>query len=121
MPWKRLLLIAGSFLLLTAAYERLQSVATMTGAAKAYLASLTPELRARTQFSMTSDERLNWHFIPIERKGVALREMTSEQKHLAEALLAAGLSQQGMIKAHTIMSLDQILKEAEKNTKRGYA
>lgn len=86
----------------------------MTDAARAYLASLTPELRARTTFPYSADERLNWHFIPIERKGVALREMTSEQKHLAEALLSAGLSQRGVIKAHTIMSLDQILKDAEK-------
>jgi hypothetical protein len=44
---------------------------------------------------------------------VALREMTPAQKHLAEALMSAGLSQQGVIKAHTIMSLEQILKDAE--------
>ena len=42
--------------------------------------------------------------------------MTSAQKHLAEALLSAGLSQQGVIKAHTIMSLDQVLKDMEKGT-----
>jgi hypothetical protein len=48
-----------------------------------------------------------------DRKGVALREMTSAQKHLAEALLSAALSNQGIIKAHTIMSLDQVLKERE--------
>lgn len=120
MPWKRILLIASSFALLTAAYERIQSISTMTDAAKAYLAALTPEQRARTQFSMNADERQNWHFIPLEdpkpRKGVPLREMTSAQKHLAEALLAAGLSQQGIIKAHTIMSLDQVLKEMEKGS-----
>jgi hypothetical protein len=44
---------------------------------------------------------------------VALREMTPAQKHLAEALMSAGLSQQGVIKAHTIMSLEQVLKDAE--------
>jgi hypothetical protein len=52
--------------------------------------------------------------VPIERKGVALREMNTAQKHLAEALLSAGLSQQGVIKAHTIMSLEQVLRELEK-------
>ncbi|MEI9812987.1 MAG: DUF3500 domain-containing protein [Acidobacteriota bacterium] len=57
---------------------------------------------------------MNWRFIPVEdRKGVALREMTSAQKHLAEALLSSALSNQGIIKAHTIMSLDQVLKERE--------
>jgi hypothetical protein len=39
--------------------------------------------------------------------------MTSEQKQLAHALLAAGLSQQGYIKAVSIMSLDEVLKLLE--------
>jgi len=108
------MLICAAAVVLIAAYERTPSAGTMTDAAKAYLASLTPEQRARTSFPFQTDERQNWHFVPLERKGVALREMTSAQKHLAEALLSAGLSQQGVIKAHTIMSLDQILKDVEK-------
>ena len=112
-PWKRPLLAVCGCALLAAAYERTTQQGIMTTAARAYLSALTPELRARTLFSFSSDERMNWHFVPLERKGVALREMTSAQKHLAEALLSAGLSQQGVIKAHTIMSLDQILKEME--------
>ncbi len=110
----RVLLMITAAAVLIAAYQRGQTPATMTDAAKAYLASLTPEQRAKTMFPFQSDERQNWHFVPLERKGVALREMTSAQKHLAEALLSAGLSQQGVIKAHTIMSLDQILKDIEK-------
>jgi hypothetical protein len=75
---------------------------------------LTPELRAKTQIPFDDAERLNWRFIPVEdRKGVPLREMNSAQKHLAEALLSAAMSNQGIIKAHTIMSLDQVLKEKE--------
>jgi len=114
--WKRLLIAGGAVALLTFAYETTSSPAIMTTAARAYLNALTPELRARTTFPLDADERMNWHFVPIERKGVALREMTSAQKHLAEALLSAGLSQQGIIKAHTIMSLDQVLKDMEKGT-----
>jgi len=114
--WKRPLIALCGFGLLAAAYERTTEQGVMTNAARAYLASLTPELRARSTFPFGTDERMNWHFVPLERKGVALREMTSAQKHLAEALLSAGLSQQGVIKAHTIMSLDQILKEMEKGT-----
>jgi hypothetical protein len=118
----RTALILGAAVLLAAAYVRLQSSSVMMNAAKAYLSSLTPDQRARGTFKLADDERMNWHFVPPEafpnlpkeRKGVALREMTSAQKHLAEALLSAGLSQQGIIKAHTIMSLDQVLKEMEK-------
>lgn len=109
----RFLLIASALGLLTAAYERIQSSSVMTDAARAYLASLTPDQRQRTSFPYSTDERLNWHFVPIERKGLALREMTPEQKHLAEALFSAGLSQRGVIKAHTIMSLEKVLKDQE--------
>jgi Protein of unknown function (DUF3500) len=115
--WKRLLFAFSAVALLTAAYERLNSPIVMSDAAKAFLNSLPPEQRARATFPFTTDERMNWHFVPLERKGVALREMTSAQKHLAEALLSAGLSQQGVIKAHTIMSLDQILKDMEAGKK----
>jgi hypothetical protein len=30
---------------------------------------------------------MNWHFIPKERKGLPLREMTPYQKHLASTYL----------------------------------
>ena len=113
--WKRLLLIVSAIALLTAAYERTNVPAGMSDAAHAYLSSLTPELRSRAVVPFASEERQNWHFIPLDnRKGVALREMTSAQKHLAEALLSAGLSQQGVIRAHTIMSLEDVLKVNEK-------
>jgi hypothetical protein len=111
---KRLLLVLAAFGLLTAAYQRVNTPVLMSDAAKAYLNSLSPELRAKTQIPFDDAERLNWRFIPVEdRKGVPLREMNSAQKHLAEALLSAALSNEGIIKAHTIMSLDQVLKEKE--------
>ncbi len=111
---KRLLLVLAAFGLLTAAYERVNTPVLMSDAAKAYLNSLTPEQRTKTQIPFDDAERLNWRFIPVEdRKGVPLREMNSAQKHLAEALLSAAMSNQGIIKAHTIMSLDQVLKERE--------
>ncbi len=114
--WKRLMLAGSALALLAFAYETTSTPGVMTTAARAYLNALSPELRARTVMPFDSEERMNWHFVPLERKGVPLREMTSAQKHLAEALLSAGLSQQGIIKAHTIMSLDQVLKEMEKGT-----
>ncbi|HZS50819.1 MAG TPA: DUF3500 domain-containing protein [Bryobacterales bacterium] len=98
---------------LTAAYYRSKPSTIMADAAKHFLASLTPEQRAKATFPMDSEERLNWHFIPRVRKGLPLREMDGAQKDLAHAFLAAGLSQRGYMKATTIMSLDQILKDME--------
>ena len=110
---KRLLLAVSALVLLTAAYERTQPSSMLVDAAKTYLASLKPEQRSQTTISFDSDERMNFHYTPVPRKGLALREMNSEQRHLAEALLSAGLSAQGMIKAQTIMSLEQVLKDLE--------
>src|SRR5579872_7575983 len=109
----RFLAISIALALLTSAYSRLHTASVMAESAKAFLASLTPEQRAQATFSMQDEERFDWHYIPKPRKGLALRDMTSEQKQLAHALLAAGLSQRGYIKATTIMSLDEILRVME--------
>ncbi|HUA18360.1 MAG TPA: DUF3500 domain-containing protein [Bryobacteraceae bacterium] len=112
----RILAVAVGLVLLTAAYTRMHSSAIMADAAKAFLNSLTPEQRARATFQFVDEERLNWHYIPRVRKGLPLRDMTEEQKQLAHALLAAGLSQRGYIKAVSIMSLDEVLKRMEKGS-----
>jgi hypothetical protein len=99
--------------LLTSAYYRIPSSTVMTLAAEHFLASLTPEQRAQATFPFQDDERLNWHFIPKERKGLPLLDMTPPQRALAHGLLSAGLSQQGYIKAVTIMSLEDVLRILE--------
>jgi hypothetical protein len=112
----RLAAAAIGVMLLTSAYHRLTSSSLMAETANRFLASLTPEQRAKATFAFEEDERQNWHFVPIERKGLALREMTTAQKHLATALLSAGLSQQGFVKAETIMSLEDVLRAIEHGT-----
>jgi hypothetical protein len=102
--------------LLTAAYVSIPSADVMADAARNFLASLTTEQAAKAVIPFNDDERMNWHFIPRARKGLPLREMTPPQKHLAHALLSAGLSQQGYIKATTIMSLEDILRVMENDS-----
>jgi Protein of unknown function (DUF3500) len=100
---------------LPASAHRPLSPETMAETARSFIASLTPEQIAKTEFPFENEERKNWHFIPRERKGLALKDMTPPQKHLASALLSAGLSQRGYIKATTIMSLEDILRILEKD------
>jgi hypothetical protein len=88
----------------------------MTECANRFLAGLDDNQRGKATFPFDADERMNWHFIPKERKGLPLREMRPYQQHLASALLAAGLSQTGYIKAMTIMSLEEVLKIAENDS-----
>jgi Protein of unknown function (DUF3500) len=96
--------------------RHVHSASRMTECANRLLAALDANQRGKATFPFDSDERLNWHFIPKERKGLPLREMTSYQKHLASALLATGLSQTGYIKAVTIMSLEDVLKIKENDS-----
>jgi hypothetical protein len=114
MPLRLGAVVSGAFLL-TSAYHRLDSASVVTEAANRFLASLTPEQNTQATFQFDDAERVNWHFIPKERKGLPLMDMASHQKHLATALLSAGLSQQGFMKAVTIMSLDDVLKIMEKD------
>jgi hypothetical protein len=94
--------------------------------ARNFLASLTPEQREQTVFPFGDEERFFWHYIPSSdipgsygrpRKGLTLKEMSPHQKALAAALMSAGLSRQGYIKATTIMSLEDILRILENDTK----
>jgi hypothetical protein len=126
---KPVLLLTSAIVLagLAAAYGRFSAPAALHSSANAFLASLTPEQRAKAvhPFEPTGDEYTLWHYIPAEdfakrnnrpRGGVPLTEMSAPQRHLAHALLSAGLSQRGYAKATNIMSLDDILRVMEGDT-----
>ena len=124
-------LLAGSFLgsrdsqaeQTHAVHHDHSAASLMTECANRFLAALDENQRGKAAFPFEADERMNWHYVPNgtrsivdtlgERKGLTLREMTPYQKHLASALLAAGLSQIGYIKALTIMSLEDVLRVME--------
>ena len=108
--------------LLTVASYRLPSSGVMSDTANAFLASLSPEQRQKAVFPFGDEERFFWHYIPADdipkrynrpRKGLPLREMEPAQQRLATALLSAGLSRTGFIKAQTIMSLEEVLRVLE--------
>ena len=85
--------------------------AELARAANEFLASLNAEQRGKTAFAFADAERLNWHFIPRERRGLPLKEMSESQRALARRLLEAGLGQRGYLKANTIMELELVLRE----------
>src|SRR5262245_44136098 len=69
----------------------------MVSAAQDFVGKLTAEQKKQGVFDFNSDERFNWHFIPLQdtktrkytRKGVPIEEMTPEQKKAALALVKA--------------------------------
>jgi hypothetical protein len=98
--------------LAVAAQQR--STASMTTAATAFLASLTPEQRQQAAYAFDSDERLRWHFVPqFERNGLQIKAMTEPQRKLAHDLLKTGLSARGYTTYSQIMQLENILKVLE--------
>ena len=87
-------------------------------AASAFLATLDPARKAKVQFAFDSDERLNWFFIPKDREGLPLKQMTAAQQKAALDLIEAGLSQKGFSKAEAIRALEPVLAEMEKDPVR---
>ena len=82
----------------------------MLEAATAYLATLTPEQKQKAIFPFADAERFNWHFVPRERKGLPLKQMTAEQRKAAMELLKTGVSVQGYDKAMSIIDMENVLR-----------
>ena len=91
-----------------------RATAASMDAARQFLASLTPEQRAKAAFAFEDQERVNWFFIPIVRKGLTLKEMTPAQRQKAEALLQTVVTAKGLAQIHHIQNdLEPFLKSIE--------
>src|SRR5262249_46884023 len=91
-----------------------KSPAAMAASATKFLDALSPELRQRAAFAFDVEGRLNWHYIPRERKGLPIKAMSEDQRKLARELLRNGLSQRGYMTATSIMDLETILGDLER-------
>jgi hypothetical protein len=89
------------------------AVADMTRAAQHWLAALDPAQAKQVSFPLEAPERTDWHFVPKDRPGLAFKDMNPAQGHLAYGLLGSALSHDGLAKATTVMSLEQILRDLE--------
>ena len=94
------------------------AAADMTAAANAFLSGLSEEQRAEAALKFDNPARLDWHFIPKDkRKGLQIKQMDAKQRKRAHTLLQSGVSRLGYEKARTIMELESILRELEKERK----
>jgi hypothetical protein len=92
-----------------------KATAEMADAANAFLKSLNEEQTKKARFPFDADERENFQFVPIARKGIPYADLTPEQKALSRKLLASGMSEKGLLKVETIIALEGLLAEMEKN------
>ncbi len=118
-------ILLASLLVVGAIGYRLTTEDLMVQTAKAWLASLNGNQIPAAQFKLDNPDYETWHFVPgnnfqqtrgYRRNGLTYKEMTTEQRSLADALLAASLSRAGFVRVKTIMSLEEVLRIQENDT-----
>lgn len=94
--------------------------AEMASAAHQFLKSLSPEERQKVVIDFDDPHRQSWHFFPSSmmdqyggRRGLELKEMSSQQRALAHGLLNTALSHRGYLQAMTVIALEQVLYDLE--------
>ena len=90
----------------------------MQTAAQDYLSTLSASELGQGTWGLSADERFDWHFVPRERYGVRIKDMTNEQRVAAHALLKSVLSSQGYLKATGVMQLEGVLGMIEERPER---
>ena len=96
---------------LPTAIESPEIAAELAVTARQFMDALDPGMQAKYLFQ--DAERGNFHFFPIARRGVPLKDMKLGQRQLGYALLSVALSHTGNRKALTIMSLGDYLRETD--------
>ena len=87
--------------------------AAMARAASAFLAALDSAQRRAAMFPFAQDERMNWHYVPRSRSGVAFKEMSAAGRAAAHELIKVSLSDVGYAKAVNVMKLEETLRQLE--------
>lgn len=78
-----------------------------------FINSLTEEQKNATLFPFDNEERYNFHFVPLVRKGITFNEMNAQQTEAGLALLRSCLSDIAYQKATDIVAMEVVLKEIE--------
>ena len=81
---------------------------------QAFLKILDNEKLSKAFLPYETEERRNWFFVPIERKGLPLMDMNEPQRDAALKLIKASVSESAGKTTLSIMQLEVILKQIEK-------
>lgn len=74
-----------------------------------FLNTLDFERKEKVLLPFGDNERYNFNFIPMERRGLSLKDMNGQQRIAIHNLLQVALSSQGYLKVSGIMHLEDIL------------
>jgi hypothetical protein len=78
--------------------------------ANQFINSLSAEQKSVALYPFDTEERYNFHYVPRERKGLAIGELGPAQRAAALVLIRSCLSEQAAKKVENIMALDNVLK-----------
>ena len=90
------------------------SAAGMTKAAKRFVESLSGDQRDKTIYEYMDGERIFWYYPPVNRHGLALRDMDDDQRQLAYSLMETGLTDRSFDQAKLIIEHESVLGPLEK-------
>ncbi|WP_423737005.1 DUF3500 domain-containing protein [Chitinophaga caseinilytica] len=86
---------------------------TLEQAAQDLFFDLGKEKLAKMTAPFDGEQRTEWHFVPKDRFGLRLKDMTQTQQEKAFALVNLCLSKDGARKAKGVVELEAILREVE--------
>lgn len=95
--------------------QQIELTAEMISTANDFIASLNTTQKQSALFQFDDEERSNWLFTPVDRKGVPYKAMNEEQRAAARRLLQVFLSVDGFAKTEDVRSLESVLAEIEVN------
>ncbi len=113
MPRTTVILLLSVFVSLNVPAQQVFTGNNMTASTQRFLQMLSADQKQKAQFAFTDDERFNWQYVPAERKGIPLRELSAGQKEAALDMLHTVLSDTGYNKAISIVQLENVLREVE--------
>ena len=92
----------------------LTTVMNMNEAGSKFVESLDAQQRAKAIYPYLDGERVFWYYPPLNRHGLALRDMDDNQRGLAYALMATGLTDRSYEQAKQIIEHESVLGPLEK-------
>jgi hypothetical protein len=82
-------------------------------AANRFLGGLDEAQRKQAMIAFESANRLDWHYIPRSRQGLALGAMTEAQRGAAQALFGSVLNERGLQAIENVRIVEGVLREQQ--------
>ena len=93
-------------------------VTAMDTAGRDFLASLTEEQRELCTFEFSDDERTAWTYLPGERQGLMIGDLSADARANMTKLMQSALSSGGYLKAEGVLILEGVLNVLQPNANR---